>query len=87
MKFIKYFIKEFQNKNSFMQWFKSNDIIHVNNRRKRANDWTINFEDLFKYENKLFVFENSTTREKLICKNYDNSLIEHFNAKKTLKLF
>ena len=35
----------------------------------------------------MFVFENSATRKKLICKNHDNSLIEHFDAKKTLKLF
>ena len=35
----------------------------------------------------MFVFENSTIRKKLICKNHDNSLIEHFNAEKTLKLF
>ena len=47
----------------------------------------INFKNLIKYENKLFVFENSMTRKKLICKNYNNSLIEHFDAEKTLKLF
>ena len=34
----------------------------------------------------MFVFENLTIRKKLICKNHDDSLIEHFNAEKTLKL-
>ena len=38
MKFIKYFIKELQDKNSFMQQFKSNDVKCVDNRRRRAND-------------------------------------------------
>ena len=37
-KFIKCFIKEFQNKNSFVQQFKLNDVKHVDSRRKRAND-------------------------------------------------
>ena len=34
----------------------------------------------------MFVFKNSATKEELICKNHNNSLIEHFNAEKTLKL-
>ena len=34
----------------------------------------------------MFVFENSATRKKLICKNHDDSLIKHFDAEKTLKL-
>ena len=70
-----------------MQQFKLNDVKRVDSRRKRANDWTINFKNLIKHENKLFVFENLTTKEKLICRNHDDSLTEHFNAEKTLKLF
>ena len=69
-----------------MQQFKLNNIKHVDNRRKRANDWTINFENLIKHKNKLFVFENSVIR-KLIYENYNDSLIEHFDAEKILKLF
>ena len=37
-KFIKCFIKEFQDKDSFVQQFKSNDVEYADNRRKRAND-------------------------------------------------
>ena len=70
-----------------MQQFKLNDVEHVDSRRRRANDWTINFKNLIKYENKLFVFKNLTTRKKLICRNHDDSLIEHFDAEKILKLF
>ena len=87
MRFIKCFIKEFQNKNSFVQQFKLNDVEHVNSRRRRANDWTINFKNLIKHENKLFILENLMIRKKLICRNHDDSLIEHFDAEKTLKLF
>ena len=35
----------------------------------------------------MFVFKNSTIKKKLICKNHDDSLIEHFDVEKTLKLF
>ena len=37
-KFMKYFIKKFQNKNSFVQQFKLKNIEFVNSRRERAND-------------------------------------------------
>ena len=37
-RFMKCFIKEFQNKNLFVQQFKLNDVEHVDNRRKRANN-------------------------------------------------
>ena len=70
-----------------MQQFKSKNVKFADSRRERADDWTINFEDLIKHENKLYVFENSIIKEKLICKNHDDSLTEHFNTKKTLKLF
>ena len=83
---MKYFIKKFQNKDSFVQQFKLKNVEFIDSRRERANDWTINFEDLFKYENKLYVFENSVIKEKLICRNHDDLLIKHFNATKTLKL-
>ena len=70
-----------------MQQFKLKNVKFVDNRRERADDWTINFEDLIKHENKLYVLENSVIKEKLICRNHDDSLTEHFDAKKTLKLF
>ena len=37
-RFMKCFIKELQNKDSFVQQFKSNDVEHVDNRRRRADD-------------------------------------------------
>ena len=70
-----------------MQQFKLNDVEYVDNCRKRANDWIINFKNLIKHENKLFVFENLMIKKKLICKNHNDSLIKHFDAKKILKLF
>ena len=84
---MKCFIKKLQNKNSFVQQLKLKNIEFTDSRRERANDWTINFEDLIKHENKLYVLENLIIKKKLICRNHDNSLIEHFDAEKTLKLF
>ena len=86
-RFMKCFIKKLQDKNSFVQQFKLNDVKRVDSRRRRANNWTINFKNLIKHENKLFVFGNSTTKKKLIYKNHDDSLTEHFDAEKILKLF
>ena len=83
---MKCFIKKFQNKDSFMQQFKSKNVEFVDSRRERANDWIINFENLIKHENKLYIFENSVIKEKFICRNHDDLLTEHFDAKKTLKL-
>ena len=70
-----------------MQQLKLKNVEFINSRRERANDWIINFENLIKHENKLYVFEDSVIKEKLICRNHDDSLTEHFDAKKTLKLF
>ena len=86
-RFMKCFIKKFQNKDSFVQQFKSRNVKFANNHRERANDWTINLENLIKHENKLYVLEDSIIKKKLICRNHDDSLIKHFDAKKTLKLF
>ena len=87
VKFIKCFIKKLQNKNSFVQQFKLKNVEFVNSCRERADDWTINFENLIKHKNKLYILENSVIKKKLICRNHNDSLIEHFDAKKTLKLF
>ena len=86
-KFMKYFIKKFQNKDSFVQQLKLKNVKFADSRRERADDWIINFENLIKHENKLYVFEDSVIKEKFICRNHDDSLTEHFDAKKTLKLF
>ena len=86
-RFMKCFIKKLQNKDSFVQQFKSKNVKSVNSRRERADNWTINFENLIKHENKLYILENLIIKKKLICRNHDDSLTEHFDAKKTLKLF
>ena len=86
-RFMKCFIKKLQNKDSFVQQLKLKNVEFIDSRRERADDWAINFEDLIKHENKLYVLENSAIKEKLICRNHDDSLIEHFDAKKILKLF
>ena len=45
------------------------------------------FEELFKYENHFYVFEDSTLREKLINKCYNDFFAGYFDVAKTYKLF
>ena len=44
-------------------------------------------KELFKHKDRFYVFENSTLREELINKCYNNSLAKHFDVMKTHKLF
>ena len=44
-------------------------------------------KELFKYENRFYIFEDPALREELINKYYNNSLASHFGAAKTHKLF
>ena len=41
----------------------------------------------FKYKDRFYVFKNSTLREKLINKCYNDFFANHFNVAKTHKLF
>ena len=44
-------------------------------------------KELFKYKNRFYIFENSTLREELINKCYNNFFINYFDVIKTHKLF
>ena len=46
-----------------------------------------NLKELFKYKDRFYIFENSTLREELINKCYNDSLANHFDIIKTHKLF
>ena len=46
-----------------------------------------NSKELFKYKNRFYIFKNSTLREELINKYYNDSLANYFNIIKTHKLF
>ena len=44
-------------------------------------------KELFKYEDRLYIFKDSTLREELINKCYNDSLAKYFDVTKTYKLF
>ena len=44
-------------------------------------------KELFKYEGRFYVFEDSTLREELINKCYNDFFAGHFNVAKTYELF
>ena len=46
-----------------------------------------NLKELFKYKDRFYIFEDSTLREKLINKYYNNFLTSYFDVTKTHKLF
>ena len=46
-----------------------------------------NLKELFRHKGRFYVFENSTLREELINKYYNNFLTKYFDVAKTHKLF
>ena len=44
-------------------------------------------KELLKYKDRFYIFENSTLREKLINKCYNDFLASHFDVAKMHKLF
>ena len=44
-------------------------------------------KELFKYEDRFYIFENSALREKFINKCYNDFLASYFDVIKTHKLF
>ena len=57
----------------------------VDCRRKQNDVWSLNLENLLKYNERLYVLKILATREKIISKNYDDLLAKYFDAEKTLK--
>ena len=49
--------------------------------------WIVNVDDFFKYENKLYVFNEKSVRVELLKRHHDDVLTNHFNVIKTTKLF
>ena len=80
-KSMKFLIKKFQTNDIWTQKFcdKKNALFK---RRRRSKIWFVNFEKLVRNNERLYVFENAIVRKKLINKNHDDFLIEHFDFEK-----
>ena len=49
--------------------------------------WIVNVDDFFRYENKLYVFNEKSIRIELLKRHYDDVLTNYFDVIKTTKLF
>ena len=49
--------------------------------------WTVDVDDFFKYENKLYVFNEKSIRVELLKRHHDDILTNYFDVIKTTKLF
>ena len=49
--------------------------------------WIVNVDDFFKYENRLYVFNEKSIRVELLKRHHDDVLTNHFDVIKTTKLF
>ena len=83
---MKFLIKNLQISDKWAKEFCVKYRASTIRKRKHNRAWFINQENLIKHENKLYASENTAVKEKLIRKNHNNSLIDHFEVKKTLKL-
>ena len=54
--------------------------------RKRFQKEIINDENLVKYNECFYVFDDAVVKKELIKKHHNDSLSEHFEAQKTLNL-
>ena len=49
--------------------------------------WIVDVDDFFKYENKLYVFNEKSIRVELLKRHHDDILTNYFDVIKTTKLF
>ena len=49
--------------------------------------WTVDVDDFFRYENRLYVFNEKSIRVELLKRHHDDVLTNHFDVIKTTKLF
>ena len=83
---MKFLIKNFQIKNNLTKKLCAQISSFCRLRKKRNQTWFVNFEKFVEYNERLYVFDNKFVREKIVNKNYNNLLIEHFDVEKILKL-
>ena len=49
--------------------------------------WTVDVDDFFRYENRLYVFNEKSVRVELLKRHHDDMLTNHFDVIKTTELF
>ena len=82
---MKFLIKKLQTNDTWAKKFCSKKSA-LFRRRRRSKTWTVDFEELVRHNERLYVLENAAVRKKLISKNHDDSLADHFGLDKTFEL-
>ena len=82
------FIKTLQTSDASTQRNRSEALTaHAQKSNVLKFKWTVDVDDFFKYENKLYVFNEKSIRVKLLKRHHDDVLTDHFDIIKTTKLF
>jgi len=83
-KFVVELIKILQQENEFAVKLKADEMMSI--WKNDVEAWTLNSQEMIKYNESLYVSENLSVREKLLKCHYDDSLARHFDADKINEL-
>jgi len=83
-KFVVELIKILQQEDEFTVRLKANETTSIWKNDVKA--WTLNSQEMIKYNKSLYVSENLSVREKLLKHHHDDLLARHFDADKISEL-
>ena len=83
---MKFLIKNLQARNDLTKELCAQVSSPRRSRKKRSKTWFVDFEELVRHNERLYILDDEVVREEIVSKNHDDSLIEHFDVEKTLKL-
>jgi len=83
-KFIVELIKILQQENEFAVRLKADETMNI--WKNDVEAWTLNNQEMIKYNKSLYVSEDFSVREELLKHHHDDLLVRHFNADKISEL-
>ena len=83
-KFIVKLIKILQQEDEFTVKLRADETTSIQKNDVKA--WTLNNQEMIKYNESLYVSEDFSVREKLLKRHHDDLLVRHFDANKISEL-
>ncbi len=83
-KFIVELIKILQQENEFAVKLRADEMTSI--QKNDIEAWTLNNQEMIKYNESLYVSEDLSVREELLKRHHDDSLARHFDADKISEL-
>ncbi len=83
-KFIIELIKILQQEDEFAVRLKADEMTSI--QKSDVEAWTLNSQEIIKYNESMYVSEDLSIRKKLLKRHYDDLLAKYFNADKISKL-